>query len=89
MCFFAVLIAAWCRGRWGSLPGTEKEEVSLRGLSEAESGSCKRQGWIVPWEDRHSGQWARGVGGEGEEEQERLMLNISFIPGFVVGRPVE
>ena len=29
------------------------------------------------------------VGRVGEEEQERLMLNISFIPGFVVGRPVE
>ena len=71
VCFFAVLIAAWCRGRWGSLPGTEKEEVSLRGLSEAEGGSCKRQGWIVPWEDRHSGQQARGMGGEGEEGWER------------------
>ena len=70
-CFFAVLIAVCCRERWGSLPGTEEEEVSLRGLSEAESGSCKRQGWIVPWEDRHSGQRARDMGGEGEEGWER------------------
>ena len=71
VCFFAGSIAAWCQGRWGSLPGTEKEEVSLRGLSEAESGSCKHQGWIVPWEDRHGGQQARGMGRKGGRSRKR------------------
>lgn len=33
--------------------------------------------------------WAGKGGRMGEEEKEWHMLNISFIPGFVVERPVE
>lgn len=74
-------------GKVGLLPGTEEEEVSLRGLEEAESGSCKHQGWIVPGKTddivvKGLETWAGKGGRMGEEEKEWLMLNISFYTRF-------